>query len=156
MNELAQLARDILEYRDGGLFWIKAGKRRKVGDRAGCLLSDGYRRIRLEGKPYKEHRLIYLIHNSVWDITDLSQEIDHINRIKDDNRIENLRVVTRQENNFNTNVKGYCWDKEKQKWKARIRINGKYKHLGYFDYKTDARLAYVTAKKKLHIIEERK
>ena len=149
-SELAQLAQQFFEYRDGELI------RLKTGTRAGTLRSDGYRHIRLNGKRYFEHRLIYLMFNPDWDITDTSQQIDHINQIKDDNRIENLRVVTNQENQFNTNARGYGWDKQTQKWMSYIDVNGKHKTLGRFDYKTDARLAHVTAKKDLHIIEDRK
>ena len=156
MSEIAQLARDFFDYRDGKLFWLKSTAQSvKVGTRAGCLESKGYRIIQLKGKQYKEHRLIYLLFNPDWDISDNSQEIDHIDRNKEDNRIENLRLVTRQENQFNRNARGYSWCKQNKKWRALIYINGKKKHLGYFDYKTDARLAYVTAKKKYHIIEER-
>ena len=155
-RELLQLASDNLEYRDGGLFWKKSPARNvKAGDRAGTLNPNGYRYFRVEGKPIAEHRMVYFMHNPDWDISDSSQEIDHINRIPDDNRIENLRVVTKQENQFNRIVKGYCWDKQAQKWKASISVNGKDIFLGNFDYETDARLARVTAKKKYHIIEER-
>ena len=150
-SKIAQLAQEFFEYRDGELIRLKAGTR------AGTLRSDGYRHIRLDGKRYFEHRLIYLMHNPDWDITDTSQKIDHINGIKDDNRIENLRLVTVQENAFNRrDTKGYCWDMQTKKWKAYIKVNGKDINLGRFAYTTDARLAHVTAKKKYHIIEERK
>ena len=154
MNEIAQLARENFDYRDGGLFWKKAAQGRKVGARAGCLHPNGYRYIAPEGQKHPEHRLVYSMFNPDWDITDLSQHIDHINRITDDNRIENLRLVTHQENHFNTGAKGYYWNKQMKKYHAQIRIDGKLKHLGLFEYKTDARLAYLEAKKKYHIIEE--
>ena len=156
-SELLNLAREFFDYVNGQFIRIKSTKGQKAGGRAGCLSSsDGYRYIRLKRKRYLEHRMVYFIHNPDWDINDRSQEIDHINRIRDDNRIENLRLVTHQENKFNRNAKGYRWHKQRKKWEARIQINGKYIHLGYFDYKTDARLAYVTAKAKHHIIEDRK
>ena len=156
MNELAQLARDNFEYRDGELIRLKSAGGQKAGTRAGTLNQTGYRHIMLNKKQYKEHRLIYLMHNPEWDITDTSQKIDHINMIKDDNRIENLRVVTQQENQFNTNAKGYSRNKKAQKYEAQIMINGKKIHLGYHDYETDAKLAYVTAEKIHHIIEGQK
>ena len=80
------------------------------------------------------------------------EEIDHINGIKDDNRICNLRSVTRQQNMFNTKAKGYSWHKASNKWKARIMVNHKDIHLGLFNTEDEAREAYINAKEKLHII----
>jgi hypothetical protein len=79
--------------------------------------------------------------------------IDHINRNKLDNRIENLREVTKHQNNFNrNNTKGYSWCKIKNKYKARIKINNKLLWLGSFDNETDAHNAYLNAKSIYHII----
>ena len=123
----------------------------------------GYKIIHIKPKQYLLHRVNYYAHNQTWDIHDASQsnEVDHINNKGDlpkhqYNNIENLRVVTNQENNFNRNCKGYSWVKSSQKWKARIMVNCKYKHLGYFDLKEDARQAYLAAKKIYHIIPNRK
>ena len=49
--------------------------------------------------------------------------------------------------NFNRNCKGYTWNKQKQKWRAYITVNGKQKHLGYFDLEEDAKNARLAAKK---------
>jgi len=78
--------------------------------------------------------------------------LDHINRIPDDNRIENLRSVTPQQNNFNKNVKGYCWSTQAKKWLSRIGLNNKVIHLGLFNTEEKAREAYLNAKKIYHII----
>ena len=146
----------FFDYRDGKLLWNQdIGNNVKAGDRAGSLHSTGYRHITLNGKRYMEHRIIFLMHNPDWNISDRYQQIDHINMIKDDNRIENLRVVTNQENQFNRNDKGYCWSKRNKKFVAQIMIDGKLKYLGYFDYATDARLAYLEAKKRIHLIVAR-
>ena len=155
-SELLNLAREFFENRDGELIRLKSSGGQKAGTRAGTLDQIGYRYIQLKGKRYLEHRLIYFMNNPDWDISDTSQQIDHINQIKDDNRIENLRIVSNQENAFNRNAKGYRWHKRDKKWHAYIMINGKLKHLGYFDYATDARLVHVTAKAKYHIFEDRK
>jgi hypothetical protein len=80
--------------------------------------------------------------------------LDHINQIKTDNRISNLRIVTNQENQFNTKAKGYCWHKHVKKWMSRIQLNGKLINLGYFTTEEEAREAYLNAKNKLHIIEK--
>ena len=156
-SKLHILARENFEYRDGKLFWRKAtGRRVKIGDQAGCLRSDGYRTIMLNKKQYFEHRLIFLMFNPKWDIFDYSLQIDHINGKKNDNRIENLRLVTNQENHFNlTKAKGFYWQKQNQKFHAGIRINGKQKYLGCFDTEEMARSAYLIAKKKYHVISEK-
>lgn len=79
--------------------------------------------------------------------------IDHINGNKKDNRIENLRQVTQQQNNFNfKEVKGYSWSKNNKKWQARIKLNKNTIHLGYFDKEEDARDAYLAAKNIYHVI----
>ena len=80
------------------------------------------------------------------------KEIDHINRINDDNRICNLRSVTRQENQFNRTAKGYSWNKHRNKWRARIFLNNKEIYLGLYITEEEARNAYLEAKEKYHII----
>jgi hypothetical protein len=74
------------------------------------------------------------------------KEIDHINGDKLDNRIENLRWCSRSTNLRNRpSTKGCNWDKQMQKWKAQIYIDGKLKHLGYFNTEAEARAAYIAA-----------
>ena len=115
-------------------------------------------RITITPKQYQLHRINYYAHNQGWNIHDSSMDnfIDHEDIDCTNNNIENLRVVTNQENHFNTKCKGYTWDKKRQKWKAQIQVNGKNKHLGLFVLEKDARQAYLTAKEKLHIIPNRK
>jgi len=79
-------------------------------------------------------------------------ELDHINRDKRDNRISNLRVVSRSENLWNNTGKGYYWNKNKNKWRSQIGLNGKLIHLGLFNTEEEARECYLKAKEKLHII----
>ena len=87
-----------------------------------------------------------------WVNKECTECLDHINQIKNDNRISNLRKVTKQENNFNVkSVKGYCWDKARNKWAASIALNEKQIFLGRFDNEEDARAAYLAAKEKYHI-----
>jgi len=106
-------------------------------------------------KKFSKHRLSHLARNPDWDIFDISKDncIDHINHTRDDNSIENLRLVTNQQNNFNRDgVKGYCRDRNK--WKARIVLNGKVIPLGRFDKEEDAAAEYLKAKARLHVIPE--
>jgi hypothetical protein len=77
-------------------------------------------------------------------------QIDHIDRCRTNNNILNLRMVTRSENLHNTDAKGYCFNKSKNKWQAQICINYKLKNLGYFDTEDEARQAYLDAKKLYH------
>jgi len=98
-NEL----RELFEYRDGNLYWKKSnGTKITAGKIAGSLSKDsGYIFIRL-GKLYRSHRLIWIYHYG--DIPE-GLQIDHINRIRNDNRIENLRVVSQSTNNLNQDRK---------------------------------------------------
>ena len=116
--------------------------------------STGYKfyTIRIYGKWYVLSRVVYKAHNNDWDITDSSKnnQVDHINRNPLDNRIENLRVLTNQQNQWNNNAKGYHWDKRSNKWEAQIRVNGKSKYLGLFTEEEDAHQAYLNAKEIHH------
>jgi hypothetical protein len=81
------------------------------------------------------------------------KQIDHINGIRLDNRICNLRSVTHQQNQWNkTKAKGYCWNKKANKFQASIRINNKQIYLGLFEKEEDANAIYLEAKKQYHII----
>ena len=108
--------------------------------------------LKINKKDYILSRVVYKAYNNDWDITDISKNnlIDHINRNPLDNRIENLRVLTSQQNNFNKTAKGYSWDKQNNKWHAQIKINYKSKHLGSFTEEADARQAYLKAKELYH------
>jgi hypothetical protein len=75
----------------------------------------------------------------------------HINYNGLDNRLCNLRIVTRQQNMLSKRTtKGYYWNKQKKKWKAQIGFNHKTYYLGYFDDESDAHEAYLKAKQRYH------
>lgn len=86
------------------------------------------------------------------------KSIDHINGNGLDNRRENLRICTQQQNicnsrkrkNTSSKYKGVSWYARGHKWAAYIQTKNKQKHLGYFDKAIEAALAYNTAAKKLH------
>lgn len=92
-------------------------------------------------------------HQFAWYITNrkIVEQIDHINGIRDDNRICNLREVTHQQNQWNTNAKGYS-KRPNGRWQVRIRIEGKESYLGVYDTEEEARKTYLDAKKLYHII----
>lgn len=108
----------------GSLHWIpQPGKRcNNTRPRAGCYTTKGYRIIRIDGRLYKEHRIIWAMHNG--PIPD-GMDIDHIDRNTGNNKLENLRLATRSINNLNKNSKGVTYDKSRNKWKAQLSFNGK-------------------------------
>jgi hypothetical protein len=129
----------------GHLFWLQQVSTRRVGDQAGNKRSDGYVKVQLNGKPFKAHRLAWALHFSEWP----EGEIDHINGDRSDNRIVNLRVVNRKQNNHNrrpqvasSKYKGVQWHKAAGKWVARAYLEGKRTHLGVFSSEEDAAKAY--------------
>lgn len=139
--------RKLLAYNPdtGELTWLprknvrKCWNRRYAGHPAlACVHSDGYRKGRLHRKLLRAHRVAWAIHHGRWPALDL----DHINGDRSDNRISNLRQVTRSENQRNmrlpsdnkSGVIGVYWSTARQKWVAEIRdADGKKKHLGVFE-----------------------
>ena len=111
--------------------------RRKNCQIVGTLHAEGYLTISINKKFYLVHRVVWFMHHGYWTEND----IDHINRIRHDNRIENLREVSRSCNirnsgNYKTNtsgVKGVSWSKSHQKWNAYICVNKKLSSLGFYD-----------------------
>lgn len=103
---------------------------------AGGIYANGYRAVSFSGMRYYAHRIAWAMHTGEWP----SDQIDHINQKRDDNRISNLRQVTNHENTKNkvrlkrntSGVTGVDWDKRKGKWRAQIKHNKRGIFLGYF------------------------
>ncbi len=122
--------KELFSYDDGWLYWkVDKGLKRLAGKKAGSIQKiTGYWRVKIDGKEYLLHRLIFLYHHGF-----LPEYLDHINGNPLDNRIENLRKATISQNGFNTRkyknnksgVKNVFWYSRAQKWIARIRVNGK-------------------------------
>lgn len=143
-----ELLENLSYDKDTGVFIRKISLNTKVrvGDVAGGKDVKGYVCIRVAGKTYKAHRLAWLYVYGNMPIG----EIDHINGIKDDNRIANLRDVTKSVNQQNRKfVRGYSRDGNR--WKAQIRFGGKWKHLGCYKTEHEAHSAYLLAKNEVHM-----
>jgi hypothetical protein len=134
--------KELLHYDPAtGIFtWLVApAKSVKVGDVAGHLQSNGYRKIKIKGRLYLAHRLAWFYVHGQWP----ANQIDHRNHVRDANWIDNLREATTMQNgcNMRTNtsgVAGVAWHKAKSKWQAQTKVAGKSKHLGYFANIDDA------------------
>lgn len=140
-EQLLPLFKEYFLCLDGQIFWKKSTSRKiKIGSRAG-FVDKGYRRVKLNGKLYQEHSVVYTLSHGYYP-----NLIDHINGNKSDNRIENLRPCTSSENNRNrglhsNNTSGTTGVyKTKNKWYVQIYVNNRNKHLGIFDNKKLAEL----------------
>ena len=114
---------------------------------------NGYNQIGINGKKILRHRIISFAFKNL-DIDNEKAIVDHIDHNKMNNSIENLRIVTHQQNDFNrSNTKGYSFNKRYNKWQAKICLNGKSYSLGYYITEEDARKAYLNGKMIYHVIE---
>lgn len=149
----AESVRKILHYEEStGVFtWRTTSGPRKAGTVAGGAAL-GYWAIGVGRRRYQAHRLAWLYVYGVWP----QVEVDHINRDRFDNRIENLRLASRRQNGANlslscrntSGVKGVTWDKRSRKWLASIMVDRKRKHVGYFNDIGLAAAAYDRAAEK--------
>lgn len=147
-NLTATRLRELLDYdsETGKFRWrLRVSQAIPAMSLAGAKTADGYVRIKIDGVSYRAHRLAWL-----WVYGSMpTQFIDHINGVRDDNRIVNLRDVTRSVNQCNLAIhRDASSDKlagvkqRGSKWQARIRINGKPTHLGTFGTVQEAVAAY--------------
>jgi HNH endonuclease len=156
MTITADRLRELLYYDPAtGIFrWrVRMGQRGCVGAVAGSREAKGYWRIKIDGKPHKAHRLAWLYIHGVWP----SDQIDHRNGDRADNRLSNLRPasngqnqanVRRQSNNV-SGLKGVRWHRANQNWNARITVNRKSIFLGRFATAAEAHSAYCSAAERL-------
>ncbi len=128
-------------------------KSRFSGKLAGNVGPLGYRRVNIANKFYTVHRLVWLMTHGEWP-----ESIDHINGVRDDNRLANLRAVSAAENarnsraptNNTSGAVGVSWDKSIGKWFAYIGAGrGTRRALGFFAMKADAIAARKSAEREI-------
>jgi len=129
--------RELLDYdEESGVFtWLLRRGGIKAGSIAGHKHKHGYVEIKIDGNIYQAHRIAWLL-----TYGDECEFIDHINHNRADNRLVNLRSVSRSDNarnkskyNSNTSgVTGVVWNATKKRWIAQIGIDGEVIHLGTF------------------------
>lgn len=133
---------------------IANGNRVAVGDVAGSYTGHGYIRIIIDKKSYRAHRLAWLYMTGNWP----SDQIDHINHKRDDNRFCNLRECSNSENSQNrskqSNNKSGCvgisWVPNRNKWAAYIDVDGKRISLGRYETLEKAKQVRLDAEKQYH------
>lgn len=144
--------RSVLSYNEEtGIFTWKVSPRNGIecGAVAGAPHKEGYITITFKQKYYLAHRAAWAFVFDYWP----SEQIDHINRCRSDNRICNLREATPKQNSENASLRkdnksgyrGVRWYAQLNKWRAQISQNNKTVHLGLFDDKQEAHAAYVKA-----------
>lgn len=145
----------LFEYCDGKLIRrIYMCGRATSGSEAGNLTAKGYLEVKIKDRTYKVHRIIWAMRHGTWP----SGQIDHVNGNKSDNRIENLREVTQNQNMWNrgrlcnnkTGYKGVSKVRSSGRYKAQIKHFGRVICIGTFETPEEAYVAYCDSARRLH------
>ena len=141
------------DYQDGNLI-RKTGRVNEIGQIAGCLhKGKGYIHVKIKAKAYKAHRLVFLYHNGY-----LPECVDHIDGNKTNNKIENLRAATKEENCRNQKIrstnksgyKGVKWVEHCKKWQVEVCKNYKQLRFGMYEDLELAGLVAIEATELIH------
>jgi len=137
---------------EDGQIWTHRAKRFRKLQKCG----NGYLFVKFEmfGKCHLVHRLIA---STFLGLTDAS-EVDHVNSVKSDNRVSNLRVCNHSQNNANccirannkTGFKGVTKRSDMVRWKAQIGFGGVMQTIGLFTSAEDAAKAYDSAARAIY------
>lgn len=144
---------NLLEYKEGVLYWKTSRQGVKKNRLAGSTIAGGYRHISINGVYFYVHRLVFLIHHGF-----IPEKVDHINGIRNDNRIENLRAATQSQNLWNmkirssnkSGVKGVFFCNTKKKWVAKFNMYYKAYYAGSFNTIEEAEEAIIKKREILH------
>lgn len=135
--------RELFDYEDGCLYnKISRSSKSLEGSKAGNPRVDGYIQLCIDQKMYRLHRVIWLWHYGYLP----ENSLDHINNIKDDNRVENLREVSAQCNAINSDeprnnssgIRGIYFNPKQNRWVAQIKVNQRKIYLGQSSCKLEA------------------
>jgi hypothetical protein len=144
---------NYFEYQDGQLYWKNCRYKAYNGKKAGHVHKTGYWRIKLNKENYQAHRIIFAMHHGF-----MPEFIDHIDGNRSNNKIENLRQATKQQNNWNraiqknnsSGIKGISWREDCKKWIACCRVNYKLVYLGLFNEIEEAKKVLSEFRSKNH------
>ena len=152
-----QIHKKLVYFPDtGGVEWNEnAIHISRKGKRAGMLSEQGYYRISVNGKLLFAHRIAWFLYHGQWPLW----EIDHIDGDRTNNKIENLRDVSKNINQWNrkarksntTGFVGVSFSKLHNKYRAQIQVRGKNKHVGLYMSPEEAYVAYCEKKRELHV-----
>jgi hypothetical protein len=136
--------KELLHYEpETGVFEWREYRRGMRPDRvAGSPNSKGYLLIKIDYNSHRAHRLAFLYMTGKLP----TEQVDHINHNRADNRWDNLRLVCNAENHRNcsmyshntSGVTGVFWYKPLNKWQAGVMVDQKHHHIGFFDNLLDA------------------
>lgn len=135
----------------GKLFWRISSPRAAAGDEAGSMTKGG-RYVQLDGVKYRAARVVWAMHYGEWPVV----FIDHIDLNNDNNRLRNLRLASRGQNNMNRSAqsnsifKGVSYRADSGRWRARITVDGVVYHLGSYATAEETHAAYCAAAPKFH------
>lgn len=155
-EEIKELREYLIEHfhyntEAGELIWKKPPKTKPylLGKQAGTIDEDGYTKVRIKNRHYKLHKLLWLLEYGEW--VTYPYEIDHDDVDPSNNRITNLKKVTRRENDQNKKIHkegklvGAYYLHSRSKWHSYIKYNQVRYHLGSFPTEYDAHLTYMNA-----------
>jgi hypothetical protein len=156
-----ELLREWLHYDPelGQLTWRKNRARKNAGKLATSRASTGYLQVKFENKNYQAHRIAWAIY---YGKDPGNFVIDHKNRTRDDNRIDNLRIASTADNCYNVarkdNISGFLgvvWNKRLKKWAATIQVERRRLHIGVYALFEDAVAARLQAEEKYGVFVHR-
>tara|TARA_R110002012_G_scaffold78573_2_gene200108 strand:+ start:9188 stop:9685 length:498 start_codon:yes stop_codon:yes gene_type:complete len=145
--------KELFKLTDKGLVWKVNRSGVTIGKGSIVHKSTGYKLLKVDYRQYREHRLVWL-----YVYGTLPKTLDHIDGNKENNNIKNLREATISENMQNmkissantSGVKGVTWNKKRQKWRARVRLNKKEYAAGFYKNLEEAQIAVCKLREKLH------